>query len=230
MTRRGNFKDFSGLIGRRFGRFIALALTRKYDKPAMQCRCDCGNHRTVCVTDLIRGHIVSCGCFNSDRIASVGKKHRTTHGATGTKEFRAWAGMISRCRNPNYEFFKHYGGRGIKVCERWLKPENFLADMGSAPAGTSLDRIDTNGNYEPRNCRWATRGEQMNNMRTNRLVTHGGETKTISQWAQQIGLNPATLSHRLKRGWPTAKALTRCWYGPDGKPSQKRNSKHGAAA
>lgn len=108
--------------------------------------------------------------------------------------------MKSRCLNKNKKSYSDYGGRGIKVCDRWMKFENFLEDMGERPAGMSLDRIDNNGNYCKENCRWATNHQQANNKRSNRLVTFHGVTKSASEWADDLGINRATLYDRLYRG------------------------------
>lgn len=110
--------------------------------------------------------------------------------------------MMERCRNKSIEAYPLYGGRGIKVCERWHNVENFVADMAPRPDGLSLDRIDSNGNYEPSNCRWATPIEQQNNKRNNRLLTFSGETKTLMQWARSSGINRGTINSRVKAGWP----------------------------
>jgi hypothetical protein len=124
------------------------------------------------------------------------------HGMVDTPTFRSWAGMMTRCTNERTSAYKDYGGRGIKVCTRWHDFTNFLADMGVRPEGTSLDRIDNNGNYEPSNCRWATRREQNNNSRHNIVVTVGGESKTVKQWARALGLPYPTLLWRVNHGWP----------------------------
>jgi hypothetical protein len=116
--------------------------------------------------------------------------------------------MRVRCSNPNVPNYAYYGGRGIKVCRRWDKFENFLADMGERPAGTSLDRIDNNGNYTPKNCRWATLIEQARNKRNNRLITFGEETLPLAAWAERIGISKQLLRQRLKYGWPTSKVLS----------------------
>ena len=154
------------LIGKRFGRLIVLkrAQDKFYGKKKQTatcwvCQCDCGN-KTIATTNSLRmRHTKSCKCLFSEKI--------TTHGETKgrrTAEFTAWVAIHQRCSNPNKDFFHLYGGRGIKVCKRWSKFENFLADMGRKPSAThSIDRINNDGNYEPKNCRWATRSEQRRN-------------------------------------------------------------------
>jgi hypothetical protein len=116
--------------------------------------------------------------------------------------------MMRRCRNANYPSFKDYGGRGIRICDRWSSYENFLSDMGARPIGTTLDRVDVNGNYCPENCRWATRRDQANNQRTSRRIKHDGRSLTIAQWSRETGIPRRTLSRRLQAGWPTSRALT----------------------
>lgn len=121
------------------------------------------------------------------------------HGKCRTTEYRSWNGMKNRCNNPNDKNYDRYGGRGIRVCDRWNRSfVSFLEDMGEKPEGTTLDRIDVNGNYEPSNCRWATPLEQSNNQRTNVKVTYKGKTMNISQWARELGIAEPTLRSRLK--------------------------------
>lgn len=137
-------------------------------------------------------------------------RHGNCVGGKNTPTYHVWQDMLKRCSNPNAQGYERWGGRGIKVCERWRKFENFLADMGQRPnAELSLDRIDNNGNYEPGNCRWATWEEQCSNRRDNRLLTVNGVTQTLTRWATQIGINPITLRTRIRRGWDHRDAVRR---------------------
>lgn len=130
-----------------------------------------------------------------------------THGMRHTTEYSIWASMLNRCRNPRVRCFERYGGRGIRVCDRWLRFENFFADMGFRPTGMTLERKDTNGDYEPSNCKWATLTEQNNNKRTNRRITIDGETLTLAQWCRITGLHHKLIGRRLDRGWTPKQAV-----------------------
>lgn len=136
-----------------------------------------------------------------------------THGhrAKRTKEHTAWVHMIQRCTNPKHPYYKSYGGRGIKVCKRWLKFEHFLEDVGLSPSPKhSLDRFpDNNGDYEPSNFRWATTTEQNSNQRRTKFITHNSVTKTLTQWANDTSIGLKTLHYRIKTGWPIDLALTK---------------------
>ena len=135
-------------------------------------------------------------------------KNRGFHGKQGTRVYNSWEKMLSRCRNPKNKDFHNYGGRGISVDSRWLDFRNFFADMGDPPAGMTLDRIDTNGNYSVSNCRWATRYEQARNMRRNLLLTLQGTTKTAAEWAQDLKIKVGTLYARKRRGWTDERTLS----------------------
>lgn len=127
-------------------------------------------------------------------------------------EYRCYSSMKTRCYNKNCIPYKNYGGRGITMCDRWLGPfgfVNFMADMGERPSDEySLDRIDNDKEYSPKNCRWASAREQGNNRRTNRLLSYNGETHTEAEWARKIGVRRGTLHERLRRGVPLERALT----------------------
>ncbi len=135
-------------------------------------------------------------------------RYNRTHGMTGTSTHVIWLGMIQRCRDPNAQDWDRYGGRGIKVCERWQSFENFLADMGVRPDGMSVERDDNDGDYTPDNCRWATRSEQQRNRRSNVLLTYNGETLCVAEWAIRTGINRMTLHTRINRDWPVERILT----------------------
>ena len=127
---------------------------------------------------------------------------KTTHGMSKTPEYHAWHDMKARCFNPNHKRYSDWGGRGITVCDRWLNLDNFLADMGTKPSPKhSLDRIDNNGDYSPKNCKWSTRVEQANNTRYNRLITIKNDTRTIVQWTEKKGYGKTVIYDRLKKGW-----------------------------
>jgi hypothetical protein len=146
-----------------------------------------------------------------EAVRRTGKNNRT-HGLSHCLAYESWSQMKQRCYNPKDPSFSDYGGRGIRVCERWRNSfENFLKDMGPRPStGYSIDRFpNTNGNYEPDNCRWAIPKQQNRNRRTNVMLTFRGETMCISEWAERIGLPRKTLEKRLNRyGFTVEQALT----------------------
>lgn len=134
---------------------------------------------------------------------------KRTHGMSYTSIYMLWHKMIQRSTISTHKDFPNYGGRGIGVCDRWLKFENFYADMGEKPVGKSLERKDNNLGYSPENCKWATRSEQNNNKRDNHPITFNGKTQTIALWAKEIGVSRRTISHRINDyGWSIEKALS----------------------
>lgn len=194
------------LVGQRFGRLLVqskAAATPGRDS-RWTCRCDCGQSSVVRGTYLRTGKTRSCGCLVRVRARENAKRH----GQSRTPTHLSWMGAIQRCTDPNHARYADYGGRGIKVCERWQVFENFLADMGERPAGTSIDRINNDGDYEPDNCRWATKTQQARNCRTNHTLTIDGQTRSVAEWVELRGLNYRTVMSRLARGWPAEPALT----------------------
>lgn len=184
------------LTGMRFGRLIALREAPKAARhkagTKWHCVCDCGAELVTETGALRSGHTKSCGCYHKDRVGEIS----TTHGRSWTPEWRAWRAMVSRCTVTTNSSYPWYGGRGITVCQRWRQFENFLMDMGPRPAGTTIDRINNDGNYEPGNCRWATREQQDSNKQATVLVTFGGETMTYSQWARKLGTAATVIRKR----------------------------------
>lgn len=186
--------------GRRFGFLTALKeADRRGSARLWHCRCDCGDERIVYQSNLTGGHTKSCGCGLAT----------SSHQQSQSREYRAWINMISRCENPNTPGWENYGGRGISVCARWRASYAvFREDMGKRPGrGYSVDRIDNNGNYEPGNCRWATRETQMRNFRGNRIVEIDGKQMTLVEAVSERGLKYNTVLHRILRGQPIEEAL-----------------------
>jgi hypothetical protein len=144
-------------------------------------KCDCGNEKEILLRSVVQNMTQSCGCLLSETAREKCKndkmrvRHGHNHKNNVSPTYITWGSMKQRCRNPNAPDYKNYGGRGITICDRWLEPKgigfiNFLIDMGERPVGTSIDRIDVNGNYEPSNCRWATMEQQNNNRRNNKKM------------------------------------------------------------
>lgn len=182
-------------------------------------RCDCGQQFEASGYAVRSGKTISCPACAKERIRLASVKH----GLTDTPEFRTWTDMQTRCLNQNSTSYQHYGGRGIEICQRWLESfENFLADMGKKPSpGHSIDRIDNNGNYEPKNCRWATSAEQARNRRISDEeaglieIAINGATKPLIDWCEEYGCTPASAYLRRSQGLSgeaifltTAKTLT----------------------
>lgn len=195
------------LSGQTFGRWTVISYYgKKWNNTCWNCRCECGTEKVIQGSKLKNGTSMSCGCLQAELLSERSMKH----GMFGTPTYSAWASMMARCFNPKNDSFKHYGARGITVCERWFKFENFLADIGAKPnADLSLERENNNGNYEPGNCVWADAIAQHNNTRRSITKTFNGETLTIAQWARRSGLRVDTLWRRLKSGWSIERALTK---------------------
>lgn len=172
------------LTGLRFGRLLVLAREGSAQRRAMwRCQCDCGNSALVPSGELTRGKTKSCGCWR--REAPTITKRR--HGYARTPLYNVWRGMLNRCENVNQPHYERYGGRGIRVCERWHDFVNFLADMGDRPSPQhSLERIDNNGHYEPGNVRWATASEQRRNARTGAIGARHGNAKLTEKDVRAI--------------------------------------------
>ena len=168
------------------------------------CKCDCGKIWPVCMTELKNGDTKSCGCLRLDRDI----KRLTKHGKCRTRIYKTWCNMKNRCNNPKNKEFKNYGDRGIKLCDKWYTFEGFWEDMKEGYSDNlTIDRINNNGNYEKENCQWSTHKEQANNKRNNKFLTLNNETKSITIWANELGLKYTTLYMRLRNGFSVQKAL-----------------------
>jgi len=188
------------LVGQKFG-LLTVASFSHIDtlrRAIWNCKCACGNDVKLATSVMKSGHNISCGCAWRERIA-VGKLR---HGMTGTKVWAVWIGMRNRCYKPVTDRYPQYGGRGIKVCDRWHLFENFYADMGDVPEGMSIDRIDVDGDYCPENCRWATSMEQGANKTNTLYVTLHGKEYLFGDLIKAAGLKHSTAHARLYRyGW-----------------------------
>jgi hypothetical protein len=168
------------------------------------CRCECGATSRVSGWALRHGESTQCfGCANRTRGSKGSKNGNFSHGLSETPTHLVWLGIRKRCYTPTFEHYRYYGGRGIRMCDRWLGErgfENFLADMGERPPGMEIDRINNDGNYEPGNCRWATRAEQLRNRSDTRWVVFHGERMPLQDVADSTGVKQQTLWNRLARG------------------------------
>jgi len=186
------------LTGQKFNRWTVLEYA---GKSYWNCRCECGKEKAVSGGSLTSGRTHSCGCYAVEQ--------HTTHGMSKTRVYKIWESMHSRCERQTSAYWHRYGGRGIKVCDRWRSFENFYNDMGNPPNKKhSIGRIDNDGNYEPSNARWETSEQQDNNKISNRKVCIDGVKKTVTQWAKQNGINPSTAISRVFYGWDEVDAVT----------------------
>jgi hypothetical protein len=175
------------ILGETWGTFYGTATTPTKN---LRCLCDCGKTVVASFHNVKRGVTKSCGCYRREWAADKVR----THGMVGTPEYGVWAAMKRRCQNPNVIEYRNYGGRGIRVCDRWQTFANFFADMGKRPDDKmTLDRKDTSGDYTPENCRWATQREQQNNRRNNHRYSFFGKSVTLAELSREVGIPPTTV-------------------------------------
>jgi len=187
--------------GKKFSRLTAI---RRVTGKMWLFRCDCGNEIERIGTSVTSGNTKSCGCLRKEATAA----RNASHGLTTHPLYFRWAGMIQRCVNPNHVGYKNYGAKGVKVCERWMNFESFLSDMGMPKTGESIDRIDSNGDYEPTNCRWASSKEQSRNTKRNVVVEVDGVSLTVRDWEIKLGFGRGAIQRRIDLGWPHKSAVT----------------------
>lgn len=202
------------LTGQKFNMLTVLSLDSR-DPVYWKCRCDCGGTTRVQTSNLKRGRVKSCGCLSH--------KGNPTHNLRNTKLYSKYAGILRRCYNKNEKCYKNYGGRGISVCDEWLSSFVSFYEWSinnGYQEGLSIDRIDNNGDYCPENCRWVDNKTQANNRRSNRLYTMNGDTKNLSQWCKQYGMEYTVVRNRIvKHGWPFEEAIT---YKDDARKVKRR--------
>ena len=202
----GKIQDLNDIVGQRFGKLTVISYDHYENKNGhmYKCKCDCGNEIVTRRTSLMDGHTKSCRCTTN---------YAKKHGLSGTRFYNVYTSMKDRCLNPNNHAYYHYGGRGIRICDRWLESfENFKEDMYDSylehakkygECNTTIDRIDVNGNYCPENCRWATKREQANNKRNTHYINYNGETMSLIQFAEKYSssiLTPKSIIAKVFRG------------------------------
>lgn len=194
------------LMGKRFGRLTVIGESNKigYHK-YWRCKCDCGKEVNVRAYTLISGDSKSCGCLARD----ISRKRNTKHGGYGTRLYRIWDSMKSRCRNPNSISYPDYGGKGITICDEWNDFAVFRewAISNGYNDKLTIDRIDNSKGYTQSNCRWVNMVSQENNKASNRYVTYDGETLSLSMWARRLNISYNMLLKRILRGWSFEKAI-----------------------
>lgn len=199
------------LSGKKFGRLSVKHLSgfNKHGSAMWRCRCDCGNVGTFKGISLRNDDTKSCGCWKREEWLTRVTKHGGTSRRGPSPEYTAWMNMRQRCSKVGHKAYKHYGGRGIKVCLRWKKFESFLEDMGHRPSQFhSLHRIENDRGYSPGNVKWSVSKIQQNARRNNHRLSFNGRVQTIAQWSVELGIEAHTLLCRVNRGWTTERALT----------------------
>lgn len=197
------------LTGLSFGKLVVIRQAPTHKTPGgtkitqWECVCVCGKIVIVGSQKLRKGHTKSCGCWTNNFISEA----NTKHGMKGSGTYTSWSAMVQRCTNPNNPNWKHYGGRGITVCDEWLNFEIFYEDMGERPVGLKLDRKDNEKGYYKENCQWATQTEQVRNRRNRKEFTVHGFTGSVSELGLKFGIDSSVIKSRLSRDWDVEKAF-----------------------
>ncbi len=203
---RINETCFVDRTGQKFNRLTFVKFIEVKNKTTYwEVKCDCGFIKTISSSGVVSGKIISCGCYRNQILRSP-----KTHGGSHDTLYGLWRGIIQRCTDKNCKIYKHYGGRGISICNEWkndyLVFKNWAIQNGYSKE-LSIERIENNGNYEPGNCRWATDKEQSRNRRNNVRITIDGVTKILKDWCIEYGVNSNSVSTRINRGWNAIEAL-----------------------
>lgn len=208
--KRGRPSSGEDLTGRTFDRWTVLSHVTVNRRTMWQCRCNCGTTRPVNTGALLRRTSRSCGCLTRETTIRRFTKHGCKPNSNKSVGiYTQWSAMKQRCYYPKYHHFHRYGGRGIKVCDRWHDFKNFLEDMGPTwQKGLSLERLNRDRDYEPANCIWATQQTQCNNTCVNRVLSFNGDTMTVAQWARKLGVKPYIIRDKLKRGSTSEEILS----------------------
>lgn len=192
------------LTGKRIGRLLVIGLVGSAPR-RWRVKCDCGVEKIIDANFLLRGATQSCGCWRSARVRVMNR----THGRTKTRTYRIWVSMLRRAHHRSCGEIQNRIYENVSVTPRWLRFESFLEDMGECPSKEySLDRWPNNaGDYEPGNCRWATRTQQTRNVKNNRILEIHGESLTVAEWAERTSIPLATIYARVYSGWPPERAV-----------------------
>lgn len=195
-------KDLTGMV---FGKLTVLRIGEKHGvNYHWICQCACGSEASIRGSALRHGEALSCGCLRKERAI----KANTTHGKSKDGAYSSWQSMMHRCYDKSHDQYHRYGGNGVIVCDRWHDFSSFFEDMGSRPYGKTIDRKNSEGNYEPNNCRWATKKEQANNRTNNKPISFNGREMNVRDWGDLLGIPWQTIYSRLRAGWPVGRALT----------------------
>ena len=208
----GSFKDITGRV---YGRLTVIDRVEndKHNQARWKCLCECGNYTVAVTSELNRGNVRSCGCLNRE----ISKMVNSKHGFKYTRLYKVWGGIKKRCYNQNCKSYKNYGGKGITMCDEWKNDFKSFHDWAFANGydenaeymKCTIDRIDTNGNYEPSNCRWVDVKSQERNRKNNIFITYKNETHCIGEWAEILGINYIALHQRIRKyGWSIERAFT----------------------
>ena len=194
--------QFHDLSNQKFDRLFVLRKDLSKKSPHWICICDCGNTKSISSKSLKSGHTKSCGCLHKEKISKINYIHGNSKSDNESSEYKSWCQMKYRCYNDNFINYHRYGGRGIKVCDRWLNSfENFLQDMGKKPSKKhTLDRIDSDLDYSPENCRWATQLIQQGNRTNNVWIEFNGKNMILSDWGRFLKVKPEAIRYKLKKG------------------------------